>query len=78
MQLKRRLVGLVMVLPLGWLVSIIAPTCQRGAVRGAAGSGLGSEWLNNLATLGLFVSVPLAIAGLVRLFGSAKRQDERE
>jgi hypothetical protein len=76
MKLKRRLLGLAMVLPLAWLISIVAPTCQRGAIKGAGGgAGLGSEVLNNLATLGLFVSVPLAITGLVYLFGSSKRAD---
>jgi hypothetical protein len=58
MKLKRRLLGLVMLLPLIWLISIVAPTCQRGAIKGAGGAGLGSELLNNLATLGLFVSAP--------------------
>ena len=36
---------------------------------------LWSVYIWNMATLGLFVSVPLAITGLVYLFGSSKRAD---
>ena len=71
MNLKKRLLGVVMLLPLAWIISVTVPTCKRGGRTG--GPGLGSELLNNLATLGFFIAVPTAIAGLVFLFGSAKR-----
>lgn len=73
----RRLLGLVLLIPLAGMISVAAPTCSRGSVRGAAGPGLGSEWLNNLAALGLMVSVGVAVAGLVLLFGPPKRSDDR-
>jgi hypothetical protein len=71
--MKRRLLGLALLLPLGFLIPVVAPTCQRGGVKGASGAGLGSEWLNNLAALALMLAVPAAIAGATLLFRRAKK-----
>ncbi len=75
-SILRRLLGVVLLAPLGAMIAIVAPTCQRGTVSGAGGPGLGSEWLNNLAALGLMASVPIAIYGLLLLFGKPKKTRE--
>lgn len=61
----RRLVGLLLLLPLGTVVPFMVRSCHRGGdVRNAS-----SDLMDNVLTALFIVGLPLAIVGCKLLFG---------
>jgi hypothetical protein len=75
--MKRRLYGLLLLLPLGVAIAFAAPTCQQGTQIGSESSGYG-QVLNNLLA-GLFiVGLLCAIAGVRMLLGKPPGGEEED
>jgi hypothetical protein len=73
--MKRKLVGLLLCLPLALIVPTMVKTCHRGgSVQNASG-----DLVDNLLTAVFILGVPMAIVGLILLLTkkTSRREDAR-